>query len=287
MSDFRLERWASVHLFHPLARMGFGRVSKGIPVLMYHSISEEPETGVRPYYRTATHPKIFNSHMQYLHTHGYAVINLHEAVTALQSDTNIHGKCVVITFDDGLRDFYTNAFPILKNYGFTAAMFVPTGLIDAGQPLKGRPVMTWNEIRELKSYGVQFGSHTVSHLQLKDLPLEKQKYELESSKARLEEQLGELISSFSYPYAFPEDDTNHVSNLKDILFKSGYNYAICTSIGTLKKDDDLYCIKRIPINSCDDIILLEAKLSGSYNWIHFPQLIFKKLKRYMTFIHMS
>jgi peptidoglycan/xylan/chitin deacetylase (PgdA/CDA1 family) len=281
MSDFRLERWASVHLFHPLARIGFGGVSKGIPVLMYHSISEESETGVRPYYRTATHPKVFNSHMQYLHTHGYAVLNLHEAVTSLESDSNIYGKCVVITFDDGLRDFYTNAFPILKKYRFTATVFVPTGLIDTGRPFNNRPLMTWDEIRELKGHGVKFDSHTVSHLPLEDMPLEKLRYELEISKARLEEQVGESINTFCYPYAFPEENTAFIHALKEIIVQSGYRYATGTRIGTLKKGDDPYCIKRIPMNSCDDLTFMQAKLSGGYDWLHFPQITFKKLRRFI------
>lgn len=279
MSDFRLERWASIYLFHPLARLGFCRATKGIPVLMYHSISEERETGVRPYYRTATHPKTFNGHMQYLHEHGYRVINLAEAATTLEMDDNIYGKCVVITFDDGLRDFYTNAFPILKKYGFPVAVFISTGLIDEGKPLKDKPVMSWNEIRKLQSHGVQFGSHTVSHLPLKYMTLERVKYELESSKARLEEQLGESIHSFCYPYAFPEEDTTFIKTLKGIMFNAGYRYATGTRIGTFKKGDDPYFIKRIPMNSCDDITLLEAKLGGGYDWLHCPQLIYKSLKR--------
>jgi peptidoglycan/xylan/chitin deacetylase (PgdA/CDA1 family) len=246
---------------------------------MYHSISEEPETGMKPYYRTATHPKVFNSHMQYLHEHGYRAINLAEAATTLETNGNLHGKSVVITFDDGLRDFYTNAFPILKQYSFTVAVFVPTGLIDAGQPLKDRPVMTWDEIRELKNQGIQFGSHTVSHLQLKGMPLEKLKYELESSKVRLEEQLSESINSFCYPYAFPEENATFLQTLKEIMIETGYRYATGTRIGTLKKGDDPYFIKRIPMNSCDDIMLFDAKLGGAYDWLHVPQIVFKKLKR--------
>jgi peptidoglycan/xylan/chitin deacetylase (PgdA/CDA1 family) len=279
MSDLWLERWASIYLFHPLARLGFCRMTQGIPVLMYHSISEEPETGVRPYYRTATHPKVFNNHMQYLYEHGYAVIDLHAAITALESDKNVYRKYVVITFDDGLRDFYTNALPILKKYSFPATVFVPTGLIDTGQPLKDRPVMTWDEIQELKSQGIQIGSHTVSHMQLKDLPLEQLKYELEISKACLEAQLGESIDTFCYPYAFPEGNVEFLPTLKEILVNAGYRYATGTRIGTLKKGDDPYYIKRIPMNSCDDILLFEAKLNGGYDWLYGPQMAFKKLKQ--------
>jgi peptidoglycan/xylan/chitin deacetylase (PgdA/CDA1 family) len=279
MSSSHIDRLVSVHLFHPLARMGLCKASSGIPVLMYHSISEDSETGVPPYYRTATRPDVFDSHMRYLHAHGYSVLNLGEAVDALETDSNIRGKCVVITFDDGFRDFYTNAFPILKKYGFTATMFVPTGLINERDSFKGKPVMTWDEIRELKGQGIQFGSHTVTHPKLQDMLLQDVKYELEISKAHLEEQLDELITTFCYPYAFPEENTTFTRALKEMMVNAGYRYATGTRVGTLKKADDPYFIKRIPMNSCDDLALLKAKLGGSYNWIYYLQLTFKKFKK--------
>src|SRR5262249_9921427 len=145
-----------------------------------------------------------------------------------------------------------------------------------------KPVMTWDEIRELKSQGVQFGSHTVTHPQLKDIPLDEVKYELEMSKAHLEEQVGKPIDTFCYPYAFPEENTIFTQTLKAIMVNAGYRYATGTRIGTLKKGDDPYFIKRIPMNSCDDIRLLEAKVSGDYDWLHYIQLTYKKLKQRIT-----
>ena len=138
--------------------------------------------------------------------------------------------------------------------------------------------MTWDEIRELKSQGVQFGSHTVTHPQLKDMTPEEVKYELEMSKAHLEEQLGEPINAFCYPYAFPEEDVDFTQNLREIMLNAGYSYATGTRIGTLKKGDDPYFIKRIPMNSYDDVMLLEAKLGEGYDWLYFIQLAYKKLR---------
>jgi peptidoglycan/xylan/chitin deacetylase (PgdA/CDA1 family) len=280
MAGSHIDRLVSVHLFRPLARMGICKASSGIPVLMYHSISEGSETGVSPYYRTATRPDVFDSHMHYLHAHGYSVLNLGEAVDALETDSTRWGKCAVITFDDGFRDFYTNAFPILKKYSFTATMFVPTGLINERAPFKGKPVMTWDEIRELKGQGIQFGSHTVTHPELQGMPLQDVKYELELSKAHLEEQLNESITTFCYPYAFPEENTTFTRALKEIMVNAGYRYATGTRVGTLKKADDPYFIKRIPVNSCDDSALLEAKLHGAYDWLYHLQWAFKNVKKW-------
>lgn len=283
MSGLRIDRLVSVYLVHPLVRLRRSRAPKGIPVLMYHSVSEEPESRVRPYFRTTTHPDVFTRHMRYLHEHGYEVMNLAEAVNALETESNnIQRKRVVITFDDGFRDFYTNAFPILKKYGFTATMFVPTGFIHAGRPWKNKAVMTWDEIRELKGKGIQFGSHTVTHPKLRDIQLQDVKHELELSKAHLDRQLSDSIRIFCYPYGFPEEDKTFTRQLKKFLIDAGYHCATGTRIGTLTKGDDPYFIRRIPINSCDDLTLLRAKLDGGYDWLHWLQLSSKKIKPFFN-----
>ena len=104
--------------------------SKGsrIPILMYHSVSEADETGVHPYYRTATKPAVFAEQMQFLHEHGYATLNLGEAVQSLHNGA-LSKKYVVITFDDGYDDVYQNAFPALNHYSFSAIVFLPTAYI--------------------------------------------------------------------------------------------------------------------------------------------------------------
>jgi peptidoglycan/xylan/chitin deacetylase (PgdA/CDA1 family) len=246
---------------------------------MYHSISEDFETAVSPYYRMTTRPDVFDRHMRHLYAHGYAVLNLGKAVDVLESDSHVQRKYAVITFDDGYRDFYTDAFPILQKYGFTATVFVPTGAINQNGSFKGKPVMTWDEIRELKGQGIRFGSHTVTHPKLQDVPLKDIKYELEVSKADLEEQLDECITTFCYPYAFPEENHAFTRSLREVMVSAGYRYATGTRVGTLKKSDDPYFIKRIPMNSLDDHSLLKAKLGGGYDWLHRIQLSFKHLKK--------
>src|SRR5882724_2053501 len=116
----RLDRFISESVVHPFCRNG---ATNHIPILMYHSVSDEAETGVSPYYRTATRPEIFREHMQLLKSSGYQAVDLKSAVTALERDAK--EKLAVVTFDDGYRDFYTSAFPILKEYHFTATMFLP------------------------------------------------------------------------------------------------------------------------------------------------------------------
>ena len=123
---------------------------------MYHSIGDEDETGVQPYYRTTTAPSVFALHMKHLSDLGYSTIAPAEAVKFLQNGS-LTKKCAVITFDDGYSNFYRHAFPILNRCHFSATVFLPTAFIGT-QPIqfKGKDCLTWNEVRELRKHGISF-----------------------------------------------------------------------------------------------------------------------------------
>ena len=270
----RLDRFISQRVVHPFCQ---GGTTNHVPILMYHSVSDEAETGVSPYYRTATSPKIFRQHMQLLKSSGYQAADLKTAVTALQRGSK--EKLAVVTFDDGYRDFYTAAFPILKEHNFTATMFLPTAFIgNEHRSFKGRECMTWSEVKELHQAGIHFGSHTVTHPKLVELDWPQIKTELADSKAEIEKQLGTVATTFAYPFAFPETNKYFVSRLSETLDDAGYVCNATTRIGRAKSGDDLMQLKRLPANSCDDAKLFQAKLDGAYDWIAPLQAGVKKIK---------
>lgn len=275
--SFRFDRWATLKVVKPLVKHLPSAAPK-VPILMYHAISDDGES-VHPYYRTNTAPNVFALQMQQLRELGYYTISLDEAVKTIKSGASAAGQPVVITFDDGYRDFYTYAAPVLQACGFTATMFVPTAHInDASTRFKGRDCLTWGEIRELQSLGMQFGSHTVSHPQLHDLEDSKVEQELTESKDAMEQRLGTAVESFAYPYAFPETDKVFVGKLRGWLSGAGYRNGVCTMIGRADAGNDLLFLKRLPVNSCDDHELFAAKLSGAYDWLAHPQYILKRFK---------
>jgi peptidoglycan/xylan/chitin deacetylase (PgdA/CDA1 family) len=245
---------------------------------MYHSIADEDETGVHPYYRTATAPSVFEFHMQYLRDQGYSAINLAEAVSLFQTGTPAT-KCAVITFDDGYGDFYQHAFPALSRHGFTATVFLPTAYIGmAPIQFKGKDCLTWPEIRELRKHNVVFGSHTVTHPQLSTLDDNTVNNEVLNSKRAIEDNLGESVDSFSYPYAFPEGKISFTQKLRDTLVNSGYNQGVSTRIGLARREEDRYFLRRLPMNTLDDMALFRAKLRGGYDWLHTFQYASKVLE---------
>ncbi len=269
----RADAFATLYFFHPLRRLSLR--GPRLPILMYHSVSNREER-THPYYRTVTSPEVFAEQMQYLHENGYVTLRLSEAVKWLEAPCNGRGRPVVITFDDGFQDFYSNAFPILSRHSFSATMFLPTAYIGrTPQSFKGVECLTWGQVRELRNKGVEFGSHTATHPQLKSLPAVDVEHEVRTSKDTIEQELGFAVKSFAYPYAFPETNRPFITQLRGFLEQAGYANGVSTIIGTADQMSDRLFMKRLPMNSCDDAPLFGAKLAGTYDWLHSVQYAFK------------
>jgi peptidoglycan/xylan/chitin deacetylase (PgdA/CDA1 family) len=280
--NFRLDRLATLHLTSPLKRFA-AEAQLSIPILMYHSITEKDEPKMRAYYRTTTSPQAFAAQMEYLCKNQYQTCNLAHAAAFLRSDTGKTVKHVVITFDDGYRDFYEEAFPVLNRFGFTAIVFLPTAYIGEGTlQFKGRDCLTWSEVRELQKYGISFGSHTVTHPQLRSLNEIAIEKEIVNSKRSIEEKTGCAVNSFAYPYAFPQTETEFKKMLRELLLRAQYQSGVCTMVGRAKFNSDPLFMERLPMNSFDDTALFRAKLEGAYDWISKSQYLVKVAKTTAT-----
>ena len=277
MIAFRSDRLATLYLFHPLQKLPRrGPAAKKIPILMYHGIRDGESQARHPYFRTTTTPAVFAWQIGYLARSGYQSVRPDEAAALLLRPERGPAKPVVITFDDGLQDFYTAALPVLRKYGMSATVYLPTACIgQTARKFHGRDCMTWAQVRDSHREGIAFGSHTVTHPQLKALADGAIRRELEDSKKTLEDELGAPVSSFSYPYAFPETDIPFRSRLRAMLEETGYSDGVSTIIGTAGRRNDPYFLRRIPVNAWDDIRLFQAKLEGGYDWLRSLQYLSK------------
>jgi peptidoglycan/xylan/chitin deacetylase (PgdA/CDA1 family) len=262
---------ATLYFFSPLNQMLGRKSPECVPVLMYHSVSENLFGKSHPYFQINTLPLTFANQMRWLRRNGYRTIDLNEMLAALGSGQALE-KRIVLTFNRGYQDFYSEAFPVLRQFGFDATVYLTTDCIqNSSMRMEGADYLTWSQVRELNREGVRFGSHTATNADLSSLDLEQIDYELGYSKEMLEDKLGSAVDTFSYPLAFPEEDRTFARFLADILENHGFENGVSTIIGRASAASNRFYLPRLPINSWDDPALLRAKLSGGYDWLHWPQ----------------
>jgi peptidoglycan/xylan/chitin deacetylase (PgdA/CDA1 family) len=279
----RLDRIITLYLSRPLARVLARDKVDCVPILAYHSVSDNLFGYSHPYYQINTNAAVFREQMCWLRSSGYETIDLHELPRSSAAAGN-GCKRIVLTFDDGYRDFLTEAWPVLQQCGFSATVFLVTDRIQCQEPrrMEGADYLTWQDVRDLHDQGVSFGSHTVSHADLRSLGPEQIDYELGYSKELLEQKLGIHARSFSYPFPFPEEDMHFTRYLADALENHGFQIGVSTAIGRATRESNQLFLPRLPINSWDDTHLLAAKLRGAYDWMHLPQLLHKRVHHNIT-----
>jgi peptidoglycan/xylan/chitin deacetylase (PgdA/CDA1 family) len=267
----RLDRLTTLYFGLPISRMVGPKSGTRVPILVYHSISDNLFGKSHPYSHINTSPEVFRRQMRCLHQEGYRSIGLNELIKGFEVGLDLT-KTVVITFDDGYQDFLTEAMPILKQYGFMATVFLATGRIQqTSMRLEGVDYLTWSEVRELHQEGIEFGSHTVTHPDLRCLGPEQIEYELGYSKEVIEQQLGTSINSFAYPFPFPEENTDFTRLLLDELENQGFENGVTTILGRASLRHNRFFLPRLPVNTWDDQSFFRAKLVGGYDWAHWPQ----------------
>lgn len=285
----RLDRLVTLGLVAPWQKLLGPDPERRLPILMYHSISDDPESAAAAYYRVCTSPRRFAEHMEWLAAAGWQGVTVSEGLAALgsspepgaKSPASPPAKLVAITFDDGFRDFHTAAHPVLQRHGFSATMYLPTAFIgEERKSFKTHECLTWSEVRELQQAGIEFGSHSVNHPCLIELARPEIEAELRESKATIEQRLGVPVGSFAYPYAFPQEHRSFAASFRELLATTGYRSGVTTIIGRAGAAHDHLRLPRIPVNSDDDHFLFTAKLAGAYDWLAMPQRISKTIRRW-------
>lgn len=237
---------------------------KEIPVIYYHRVIKDvSEAGKHGIYVTQEQ---FDSHLKFLSRRNYKTVTFDEAL-ALKKENRI-GKNVIITFDDGYEDNYLNAFPVLKKHNYKAEIFLVADLLQNDWDRKDNEplarMLRADQIKEMKEYGISFGSHTLTHKDLTKCTSAEKEKEIAGSKKMLEEKLGFEISSIAYPYG------NFDDTVIDSVKKTGYKYGYTTDKGPLGLHEDNYQIRRIAIFPNTTNFHLHRKVKGNY--------IFKKFK---------
>lgn len=198
-----------------------------VPVLYYHSVAVEAGNELR------IPPAQFEEQMAYLAQEGYHSVTLEELYRYLYADGALPAKPVVITFDDGYVDNYTNAYPIMQKYGFTGTVFMVSGW------LNGSGYLSEQQLRELADAGWEIGGHTVNHPNLTGIDSATLDKELRESKESLEKILNRDVKTFAYPYGI------YSEKVIESARASGYLNAVTTERGWANSKEDPYLLKRV------------------------------------------
>ena len=236
-----------------------------VPVIMYHRVINNAENeGV---YGTYIYEDMFKKHLQYLKDKNYTVITFKDLdKIGWRNRFEKDRKYIILTFDDGYKDNYDLAFPILKEFNFKATIFLMGSLtynewdVKAGGERKFS-LMSVEMIKEMQDYGIEFGAHTFNHPKINTLSNEEIEHQIVDVKKPLEEKIGKEIITFAYPYGILNDYA------KKMAKKVGYTFALATDSGSVCLSDDLYQIRRIAIFPNTNLFSFKRKVAGNYNFI--------------------
>ena len=208
------------------------------PILTYHSIDDSCSV-------ISISPDKFRSQMYYLRDNNFNVISLQDIVTCLRKKIPFPPRSIAITFDDGLKNFYKVAYPILNNLGFTAIVFLVPGYCGKNNKWEGQPegipvldILDWEEVREMAGNGVEFGAHTMNHADLLKLSIEQAREEIVSSKQVIEKNLEKDVQFFAYPYGGLNNE------IKGIV-KKHFSGAASVNMDFVSLKSDVYTLPRI------------------------------------------
>jgi peptidoglycan/xylan/chitin deacetylase (PgdA/CDA1 family) len=217
-----------------------------VPIPMYHYLSAPPEDADRYRRDLSVAPDLFAQHLDRLIEEGYTTIRLDDLLLHLTEGAPLPAKPVILTFDDGYRDNYTNAFPLLKERGMTATFFIVTDLIDADLP----DYLSWDMVREMHAGGMSIQSHGRNHASLKGRDDDYLIWQALGSLETIEYELGVRPRFISYPAGQYDENTIRI-------FQSAHYWAGVTTVqGATHNSEELLQLRRVRIRgttSADDL----------------------------------
>lgn len=220
-------------------------VPKGVPVLMYHKIGDDKDNDA------VIREDVFKEQMHFLKDHGYHPISLQALYDYVEKGIALPVKPVVLTFDDGYTDTYTIVYPLMKELGFEATVFINPG--DIGQRL------TWEQVKEMKDNGIVISNHGFQHIEMSALSKTQQIENIQKGQEALASHLGLKDNQW---FCFPYGEMNE--NSQAAVQELGLKMALTMNSGWVHHGDNPYNLKRIWIGNAVDLKHFEERLTTEH-----------------------
>jgi peptidoglycan/xylan/chitin deacetylase (PgdA/CDA1 family) len=253
-----------------VARRAAGRAPAGrVAVLCYHSVHPTKD---RTKGNACVPPDLFEQQLLWLKEHCDLIP--FRQVTEVVRQAGRTRPAVAITFDDGYADNYEHAFPLLRAHAVPVTIFVTVGLLEqepsilerfktliAGSDEDVRP-LEWDQVREMREAGVEFGAHTWTHANLARLALPDAEQEMGRSKEVLESRLGAPVTTMAYPFGKPR--RHFTAETMDLARRLGYESAAAVLYRSVRSTDSPLAIPRFFV-ACETMDVLRDKVYGYWN----------------------
>lgn len=228
-----------------------------VPIIMYHSVNPK----VLPEMESLiVSPNTFERQMRFLKEWHYNVVPLESIADFIKNKKKVPSRTIAITFDDGYKDNYTYAFPILKKYNLPATIFIVVNEVDSARLDR----LNWREIKAMENSGlITVGSHCLDHIPLTDIKSEKNLIsQIFDSKKIIEEKLGKPVTMFCYPIGRFND------KVRRLIIDAGYKLSVVTNPGGKYPNDDIFVLKRLKISeNARNLFIFWVETSGFYNFM--------------------
>jgi peptidoglycan/xylan/chitin deacetylase (PgdA/CDA1 family) len=206
--------------------------SQKVQILLYHHLQDLPPTA-SPLLRAWTlSPKKLDSQVEWLTEHGFHTVTMAQLVAHLKHRQPLPPKPIVLTFDDGWRDHYNVAFPILKKYNSVATFFIITGEVGHSA------YMNWEQIQAMAAAGMDMEAHSLTHPKLTLISTQEAFHEILQSKQDLESRMHRSVTVFAYPFGAFND------TIMDMVKRAGFDGAAAVHGMNTGYMDGLYTLYR-------------------------------------------
>ena len=232
-----------------------GPATDRLPILVYHRVASK---GAESRFRIT--PEAFEEQLAYMRSAGFRSVGLDEWGAAMDARRPLPGRAVMLTFDDGYRNFAEYAWPLLRRYGFGAVLFVIADEVGGWNRWSERgeriELLGWDELVRLRDEGVDVGSHSATHRRMTELSPVEIARQAARSRAELARRLGEPPPAFAYPYGATDGVVQH------LVGACGYRYGLAVSGVRCRLQDRPLAMPRVEVASEDGLPAFIVKLNA-------------------------
>lgn len=219
----------------PNAQVGAPLTALRCPILMYHRVETPPADADNLRLSLTVLPSVFEGQLDWLAEQGYQTLTLAQMTRGLLGEAELPPKPVVLTFDDGYLDAYTEALPRLRARGMVGSFYVVPALME--QP----GYLSWAQAGDMLSQGMEIGNHSLTHPDLSRLDRPRLEEEIGTAAQQIESALGQRPQTFCYPLG------RYNNLVARVVQEQGHSAAITTRFGMQHSAAARFSLNRVRI----------------------------------------